>query len=80
MRVYRGIYAFGSAEKINQGDDYESNNNYGGHKTAPDESVDHVFGFYISRAPRTAPRVLLKHIAAVSTVFCAHAITTLLDQ
>lgn len=71
---------FGSAEHINQGDDDESNYDYGRQKTAPDKPVDHVFGFYISRAPWTASRVLFKHIATVSTVFCAHAITTLLVQ
>ena len=62
----------GLAEEINQGDDDKYQGDERWHKTAPDEAVDHVFGFYVKRAARTAPRCLLKHVAAVSTGSCAH--------
>jgi hypothetical protein len=60
------------AEEINQGGEGDSQDDDARHKTAPDESVNHVFCFNISRAPRTATRCLLKHVATVATGSCAH--------
>jgi len=62
----------GSAQAVNHNNDGESDEDQAGDKTAPDESVNHVFGFHIHRAPRTAARVLLEHFVTISTGFCAH--------
>jgi hypothetical protein len=61
-----------SAEKINQSNDGDCQQDYGGNKTEPDEPVDHVFGFHIHRAPRTATSALLEHVATISTGFRGH--------
>lgn len=61
----------GSAKDINQSED-ESQYDYEWHKAAPDEPLDHVFGFEIERASRAAARGLRKHVATVATGFCAH--------
>jgi len=60
------------AQEINYGNDGESHEDYARHKTTPDESVDHVFGFYIHRAPWTTARGLLKHVTAIATSLCGH--------
>jgi hypothetical protein len=54
-----------------EGDD---NDDHKGHQTAPNEPIDHVLGFHVARATRTAARALRQHVAAVPTGLCAHCL------
>lgn len=63
---------FASAQKMKQSNYGESHEDDTRDKEEPDETLNHVFSFYISRAARTAARALLKHVATIATGLCAH--------
>lgn len=60
------------AQQKKEGDYRQSQEEHTWHQTAPNESINHVFGLKIQRAPGAAARGLLQHIATISTRLCAH--------
>ena len=60
------------AQQKKEGDHHQSKEEQTRHQTAPNESINHVFGLKIQRAPGAAARGLLQHIATISTRLCAH--------
>lgn len=60
------------AQQKKEGDHHQSKEEQTRHKTAPNESINHVFGLKVQRAPGAAARRLLQHIVTISTSLCAH--------
>ena len=65
-------FAFVSAQQVRERDKCDGRNEQARNNTTPDETIDHLFGFDIARAPRTTARHLRQHGAAIATGSCAY--------
>ena len=64
---------FRSAKRVEQGGYNQTReNDCSGNQSPPNEAVNHAFRFKIQGAFRTAARIRLEHVPAISTSLCAH--------